>query len=205
MAKKIDNEQNSKQKQSFGDILEAFEKMEKEAKNQKKSTGQEWRYKKTEPVKKTLEAQEKALSEKKQAEKQAKEASREKIDPMTLWLRRYGVVDKDAEEEKLKEKMSQLDRGYLKTMAAEASIDLHGLTKDEAKVRLDGFIAECSRRKLTKIMIIHGKGNHSSTEPVLAKFVHDYIERHYQLGESGHPDRTEGGRGATWVILKHSI
>ena len=75
--------------------------MEKEAKNQKKSTGQEWRYKKTEPVKKTLEAQEKALSEKKQAEKQAKEASKEKIDPMTLWLRRYGVVDKDAEEEKV--------------------------------------------------------------------------------------------------------
>ena len=101
MVKKIDNEQNSKTKQSFADILDAFEKMEKEAKNQKKSTGQEWRYKKTEPVKKSLEPQEKALAEK----KQAKEASREKIDPMTLWLRRYGVVDKDAEEEKLKEKI----------------------------------------------------------------------------------------------------
>ena len=96
------NETSNKPKQSFADILDAFEKMEKESKNQKKSTGQEWRYKKTEPVKKTQEAKEAALAEKKQAEK--KDTSKEKIDPMTLWLRRYGVVDKDAEEEKIQQK-----------------------------------------------------------------------------------------------------
>lgn len=186
-------------KQSFGDILAAFEKMEKEAKNQKKSTGQEWRYKKTEPTKKTLEKIEAEKQEKAKVEK-----PKEQIDPMTLWLRRYGVVDKDAEEEKLQQKMSQLDRSYLRNMAPEASIDLHGLTKEEATTRLDAFVAECIRRKITKILIIHGKGNHSSTEPVLAKLVHDYIERNYHLGESGHPDKTEGGRGATWVIIKNT-
>jgi DNA-nicking Smr family endonuclease len=186
-------------KQSFGDILAAFEKMEKEAKNQKKSTGQEWRYKKTEPTKKTLEKIEAEKQEKAKVEK-----PKEQIDPMTLWLRRYGVVDKDAEEEKLQQKMSQLDRSYLRNMAPEASIDLHGLTKEEATTRLDAFVAECIRRKITKILIIHGKGNHSSTEPVLTKLVHDYIERNYHLGESGHPDKTEGGRGATWVIIKNT-
>ena len=186
-------------KQSFGDILAAFEKMEKEAKNQKKSTGQEWRYKKTEPTKKTLEKIEAEKQEKAKVEK-----PKEQIDPMTLWLRRYGVVDKDAEEEKLQQKMSQLDRSYLRNMAPEASIDLHGLTKEEATTRLDAFVAECIRRKITKILIIHGKGNHSPTEPVLAKLVHDYIERNYHLGESGHPDKTEGGRGATWVIIKNT-
>ena len=128
----------------------------------------------------------------------------EKINPMTMWLRRYGVVDKDAEEEKIQAKMNQLDRNYLRNMAPEASIDLHGLTKEEATLRLDAFVNECCRRKLTKILIIHGKGNHSTTEPVLAKFVHDYIERSYRLGESGHPDKTEGGRGATWVIIKNT-
>lgn len=186
-------------KQSFGDILAAFEKMEKEAKNQKKSTGQEWRYKKTEPTKKTLEKIEAEKQEKAKVEK-----PKEQIDPMTLWLRRYGVVDKDAEEEKLQQKMSQLDRNYLRNMAPEASIDLHGLTKEEATTRLDAFVAECIRRKITKILIIHGKGNHSPTEPVLTKLVHDYIERNYHLGESGHPDKTEGGRGATWVIIKNT-
>ena len=185
--------------QSFGDILAAFEKMEKEAKNQKKSTGQEWRYKKTEPTKKTLEKIEAEKQEKAKVEK-----PKEQIDPMTLWLRRYGVVDKDAEEEKLQQKMSQLDRNYLRNMAPEASIDLHGLTKEEATTRLDAFVAECIRRKITKILIIHGKGNHSPTEPVLTKLVHDYIERNYHLGESGHPDKTEGGRGATWVIIKNT-
>ena len=63
MAKEKDKNQTS-QKQSFADILDAFEKMEKKAKTQNKSTGQEWRYKKTEPVRKTLEVQEKALQEK---------------------------------------------------------------------------------------------------------------------------------------------
>ena len=188
-------------KQSFADILEAFEKMEKEGKTQKKSTGQEWRYKKKEPTKTT----EKIENEKKQrGQAQRKEdVSKQKIDPMTLWLRRYGVVDKDAEEEKQKQRTSQLDRNYIKSMAPEASIDLHGLTKDEATVRLQAFVEECCRRKLKKILIIHGKGNHSSNEPVLAKLVHDFIERNYFLGESGHPDKEEGGRGATWVMLKN--
>ena len=125
--------------------------MKKEAKTEKKSTGQEWRYKKTEPTKKTLEKIEAEKQEKAKVEK-----PKEQIDPMTLWLRRYGVVDKDAEEEKLQQKMSQLDRNYLRNMAPEASIDLHGLTKEEATARLDSFVTECIRRKITKILIIHG-------------------------------------------------
>lgn len=195
-------------KQSFADILDAFEKMEKETKSKakNKSSGQEWRYKKTEPTKVTLErkfSEENKLKQEETKNQQKKEKI-EKINPMTMWLRRYGVVDKDAEEEKIQAKMNQLDRNYLRNMAPEASIDLHGLTKEEATLRLDAFVNECCRRKLTKILIIHGKGNHSTTEPVLAKFVHDYIERSYRLGESGHPDKTEGGRGATWVIIKNT-
>lgn len=195
-------------KQSFADILDAFEKMEKESKSKakNKSSGQEWRYKKTEPTKVTLErkfSEENKLKQEETKNQQKKEKI-EKINPMTMWLRRYGIVDKDAEEEKIQAKMNQLDRSYLRNMAPEASIDLHGLTKEEATTRLDAFVAECIRRKITKILIIHGKGNHSSTEPVLAKLVHDYIERNYHLGESGHPDKTEGGRGATWVIIKNT-
>ena len=195
-------------KQSFADILDAFEKMEKESKSKakNKSSGQEWRYKKTEPTKVTLErkfSEENKLKQEETKNQQKKEKI-EKINPMTMWLRRYGVVDKDAEEEKIQAKMNQLDRNYLRNMAPEASIDLHGLTKEEATLRLDAFVNECCRRKLTKILIIHGKGNHSTTEPVLAKFVHDYIERSYRLGESGHPDKTEDGRGATWVIIKNT-
>ena len=195
-------------KQSFADILDAFEKMEKESKSKakNKSSGQEWRYKKTEPTKVTLERKfsEENKLKREETKNQQKKEKIEKINPMTMWLRRYGVVDKDAEEEKIQAKMNQLDRNYLRNMAPEASIDLHGLTKEEATLRLDAFVNECCRRKLTKILIIHGKGNHSTTEPVLAKFVHDYIERSYRLGESGHPDKTEGGRGATWVIIKNT-
>jgi DNA-nicking Smr family endonuclease len=121
---------------------------------------------------------------------------------MTEWLRRYGVVDKDAVAEKAMEQEKQKDRAWLLDMPYEAEIDLHGLTAEEATMRLDQFVGECYKRGIRKILIIHGKGNHSEDAPVLSGMVRSFIERDYRLGESGHPDKKDGGKGATWVILR---
>ena len=69
---------------------------------------------------------------------------------------------------------------------------------------LNSFITDCKRRGLKKVMIIHGKGIHTSgTDPVLGKLVRSFIERDKRCGTSGHPkNKAEGGTGATWVILK---
>lgn len=129
--------------------------------------------------------------------------SAEKSNPMHIWLRRYGVIDKDSLAEAVEEQEKSQDREHLKKMPIGAKIDLHGLTREEAWSRLDGFIRECSRRNIKKVLIVHGKGNHCENQvSVLSSMVRTFIEVDDRLGASGHPDKKLGGTGATWVIIK---
>lgn len=121
--------------------------------------------------------------------------------PLDVWLRRYGITDKDAEPEAGEEPV-HIRRRRLRAMRCEARIDLHGLTRDDAWIRLEAFFADCVRRNLEKVLIIHGKGAHSSDDPVLRSMVQLFIEKHPHAGESGYSTKSEGGTGSTWVILK---
>lgn len=127
------------------------------------------------------------------------------VNPMELWLRRHGVVDKDALAQEAEERERNQSREYLKKLPIGARIDLHGLTRDEAWERLDSFVADCSRRGIQKVLIVHGKGHHSkerSDVSILSAVVRTFIELDRRLGASGHPDKRLGGSGATWVIIK---
>ena len=132
------------------------------------------------------------------------EDSKKKINPMELWLRRYGTVDKDKVIEQYQQNQKLQSHDYIKNMPVDAYLDLHGLTRDEAWPRLEAFTSDCIRRGMKKIMFIHGKGNHSSSnDPVLGELVRLFIEKNKMLGTSGHPNRTQGGSGATWVMIKN--
>ena len=124
--------------------------------------------------------------------------------PMEIWLRKYGTIDKDKLAEQHVERTREQDRNYVLNMRPEAYLDLHGLHQDEARMRLDSFITDCKRRGLRKVMIIHGKGIHTQgTDPVLGEVVRRFIESDSRCGTSGHPkNKSEGGTGATWIILK---
>lgn len=93
-------------------------------------------------------------------------------------------------------------RSLLRKLPPEAEIDLHGKTIDESEHLLSEFIKGSSRKGVRKILIIHGKGMHSPSGPVLANWVKHYLETCSLCGETGHPDKRDGGSGATWVILK---
>lgn len=126
-----------------------------------------------------------------------------RINPMELWLRRYGTVDKDKMIEETEQRLQQNDRNHLRAMRIEARIDLHGLRQEEAEMRLRSFISDCQRKGIRKILIVHGKGIHTTgSDPVLGELVRRFIEHDKRLGMSGHPDRNMGGNGATWVIIK---
>ncbi len=126
-----------------------------------------------------------------------------RANPMDVWLRRTGVVDKDAEAERDGGEVSPAERRRsLRSLKSEAILDLHGMTRDEAWTRLEAFFADAVSRSLRKVLIIHGKGSHSADEPVLARTVRTFLERHPRAGESGFSDRESGGHGSTWVILK---
>lgn len=203
---------------NFGDILDAWDEEQKvQKKKQKeatKSTGGEWRTKGQRAAKAQTAVTGAGTSEKRSGaswqdvalgnplKADPLKSASSKVNPMTEWMRRYGVVDKDAEKEEARREEAMEDRAALLAMPYEATIDLHGLTGAEANSRLDSFVNECRKRGLRKILIIHGKGNHSETGPVLSGIVRSFIERDWRLGESGHPDKYDGGKGATWVIIR---
>lgn len=127
-----------------------------------------------------------------------------RIDPQEAWLRRYGVVDKDKIASLEAERNRERSQLYIKKIPVEAKIDLHGLTREEARSRLSIFVGDCVKRGLRKILIVHGKGIHTTgSDPVLGEEVRKFIEQDRRCGRSGHPDRRMGGSGATWVFLKN--
>lgn len=126
-----------------------------------------------------------------------------RVDPLTAWLRVNPVSDKDEASEHRSGAEAAEIRRRLRTKAPDASIDLHGLTRDEALARLESFFADALRHRLEKVRIVHGKGNHSEGEAVLKRATRDFIERNPYAGESGACDNRSGGSGATWVLLKN--
>lgn len=123
------------------------------------------------------------------------------VDPLTAWLRMNPVEDKDKEADELS--LGKADeRRRLREKAADAVIDLHGLTRDEAWTRLDLFFRDARKQGLEKVMVIHGKGNHSEGEAVLVRTTRRFVESCPYTGEFGSADRRHGGNGATWVLLK---
>lgn len=133
----------------------------------------------------------------------SRDTSSQRANPMDVWLRRYGTVNKDSALEAEGEGPSNAERRRrLRAMKCEAVIDLHGLTRDEAWLRLESFFSDSVRRGLKKVLIIHGKGVHSSDDPVLSRMVRLFLEQNSHAGESGASERSAGGSGSTWVLLK---
>lgn len=192
----------------FGDILNQWDNNQKEEKKRarEKAKAPQVSHKMANaptPEEKEARKRAKLAAQGRIYEAQMEEDAKKTINPMELWLRRYGVTDKDKAADEYNERTKMESREYLRTMRPEARIDLHGLTREEAWNRLTGFVNDCIRRGLKKILIIHGKGNHSNgSDPVLGPMVKTFIEQNKNLGTSGHPDRSMGGNGATWVIIK---
>jgi DNA-nicking Smr family endonuclease len=84
----------------------------------------------------------------------------------------------------------------------QAELDLHGLSGLEAERAIEAFVLEARGRGLSKVLLIHGKGNHSTGEPVLERVVRSFLEKCPHTGAFGKADRARGGRGATWVRIR---
>jgi DNA-nicking Smr family endonuclease len=125
-----------------------------------------------------------------------------RVDPLTAWMRVNGVEDKDAEDPAA-ERFAGERRRRLLNKRPDAVLDLHGLNKDDAWTALESFFNDARRQGFEKVLVIHGKGNHSEGEAALKRVVRDYTERCPFAGECGHGNAASGGSGATWVLLKN--
>lgn len=87
----------------------------------------------------------------------------------------------------------------------QAELDLHGLTRHNAKTELAGFLFECKRRGIRCIRIIHGKGLGSKNrEPVLKLHVRHWLMQREEIMAFVQARPVDGGSGAVMVLLKSS-
>ena len=97
---------------------------------------------------------------------------------------------------------AQEKRRRLRNKKPDAELNIHGHTRDEAWQALEVFFGEAKEKGHEKVLVIHGKGNHSPGDSVLKRVVIDFIERCPFAGESGRGKASAGGEGATWVLIK---
>jgi DNA-nicking Smr family endonuclease len=83
------------------------------------------------------------------------------------------------------------------------TIDLHGKTLDEAISIVKERIVWCYREKLTNILVITGKGNHSDNGPILKIGIKSLLIDLYNLIEKfEYAPKILGGEGAYLVKIR---
>jgi len=180
----------------FGDILAEWEKMERERARHKGVAS----IRGDAPIRRESPEQ---------AGPEAEPESARPRSALETWLDDHEIQDKDKaleegrslDEAELRARREERDRRFA-AMAPQASIDLHGLGAQEAEAALRAFLEDAGRRGLEKVLVIHGKGNHSSGEPILGRVARKTIEKSPWAGRSGEASRALGGSGALWVAIR---
>lgn len=96
--------------------------------------------------------------------------------------------------------LSKLRRGE---WVIQASLDLHGLISDEARIQIAEFIAGCKKRGIRCVRIVHGKGLGSrNREPVLKHKVRNWLIQKDEVIAYAQARQSDGGSGAVVVLLK---
>ncbi|MDR2239291.1 MAG: Smr/MutS family protein [Zoogloeaceae bacterium] len=84
-------------------------------------------------------------------------------------------------------------------------LDLHGATRDEARLLLADFLAHALRRGLRCLRVVHGKGLGSpGREPVLKGLVRNWLAQREEVLAYCQARAAEGGAGALMVLLRGS-
>ena len=76
-------------------------------------------------------------------------------------------------------------------------LDLHTFRPEEISRLLDDYFAECRRRRIPRVRVVHGKGTGT-----LRATVHAHLQRSPLVAGFAQGDETSGGWGATIVTLK---
>jgi DNA-nicking Smr family endonuclease len=90
--------------------------------------------------------------------------------------------------------------------AVQGHVDLHGMTRDEAKRAVEGFLRASRNAGKRCVLVVHGRGLHSKDQlPVLKEALRTWLStarfaRHVLAFATARP--ADGGAGALYVLLR---
>jgi DNA-nicking Smr family endonuclease len=120
------------------------------------------------------------------------------------FIEEHGVHNKDARRRSRVRIGSHRKGGGERAARHRATLDLHGLTQDQAAHRLRMALERCRRNGVRSVLVIHGQGLHSNTDgAVLRELVRVMLDgecRELVRSYKTAPPRL-GGDGATVVYL----
>jgi len=92
--------------------------------------------------------------------------------------------------------------------AVQGHVDLHGMTRDEAKREVEGFLRASRNAGKRCVLVVHGRGLHSKDQlPVLKDALRTWLStarfgRHVLAFATARP--VDGGAGAIYVLLRRA-
>jgi DNA-nicking Smr family endonuclease len=84
----------------------------------------------------------------------------------------------------------------------EHSLDLHGLTVDQARLELLSFLGECETAGIRSAIVVHGKGYRSKDRPVIKPMINRWLRATDKVLAFHSAQPRDGGSGAVYVLFK---
>ncbi len=122
----------------------------------------------------------------------------------------FDLADSD---EFIEGRVPGLDPGIVRRLrrgefAVQGHIDLHGMTREEAKGAVDAFLRQARRAGKRCVLLVHGRGIHSKDQvPILKDALRTWLAtarfgRHVLAFATARP--VDGGAGAIYVLLRRA-
>lgn len=100
-----------------------------------------------------------------------------------------------------KKQQRKIRRG---TLPIEDRLDLHGYTQEQARIALNSFLDHALSSGFKLLIIVHGKGQHSSGRAVLKLLVQSWLAQQESVLAWCPALANHGGSGASYVYLRSS-
>jgi DNA-nicking Smr family endonuclease len=135
----------------------------------------------------------------------------EAIDELRALVRGDAPFDLSDSDEFIEGWVHGLDHAIVRKLrrgdfAVQAHLDLHGLTREEAKREVDAFLRASRSAGKRCVLVVHGRGMHSRDQvPVLKEALRAWLGtnrfvRHVLAFATARP--VDGGPGAIYVLLR---
>jgi DNA-nicking Smr family endonuclease len=135
------------------------------------------------------------------------------LDELYALVRGDGPFDLSDGDEFVEGRVAGLDVQIVKKLrrgefAVQGHVDLHGMTRDEAKREVEGFLRASRNAGKRCVVVVHGRGLHSKDQlPVLKDALRTWLStarfaRHVLAFATARP--ADGGAGALYVLLRRA-